>query len=124
MKTAQEQLETHQIKDGHAQCKARVESLAGAARDVGLRLLGKPSEWYYSLLYNLSFKEREKIAKDLEALTAADKLELFNALFPQLGPTVAYAFEMQKRLPYQTGYSRKAFRAPSLPAATLEARLG
>ena len=122
--TAQEQLETFQIKDGHAQAKARVKTLAGAARDVGLRLLGKPSEQYYSLLYTLSSKEQEKLAKNLEGLSGADRLELFNTLFPQLGPTVAHALEMQKGLPYQVGYSRKAFRAPDLPAATLEARLG
>lgn len=61
--------------------------------------------------------------KQLDALPTGERVKVFAALFPGLGPQVDAGWELGKRLPYQGHMGRKAFRAPSDLAATRERRL-
>ena len=120
--TANEQLESYRLKNGRAVCKDRVEALSGAAREVGLRFFEKPAR-YRSMLGERDVQERQQIMQALEDLSEDNKNALFTAFFPAFGSVVTYAFEMQKALPYQLGYYRKAFRAPNDSNLTLNARV-
>jgi hypothetical protein len=65
----------------------------------------------------------ETAAAELDALAAGDRTDLFTALHPQLGPTFGRLWVDLRNQPYQTGWSRKAFRAPNEPALTRRTRM-
>ena len=48
---------------------------------------------------------------------------LFSALFPSLGHHLEAWWQLRKLQPYQDGWLRRAFRAPTLPSLTLPRRL-
>ncbi len=66
---------------------------------------------------------RERAAKRLLALGDADRRGVFGALFPHLAPHVEAAWRLHDRLPYQSGWMRKPFRAPQPPAQADAARV-
>jgi HEAT repeat protein len=61
-------------------------------------------------------------AKQLDNLKKKERQQVFEALFPTLANEVEAGWRLKQRLPYQTGEDRKAFRAPSKPALSREAR--
>jgi hypothetical protein len=59
----------------------------------------------------------------IDNLSDAERLSLFTFFFPQFAPTVAQAWQLFDRLPYQIGYLRRAFHAPNHPELHREKRL-
>lgn len=59
----------------------------------------------------------------LNALPETDRAGLFEALFPTLASYVEAGFQLKLSMPYQTGYHRRAFRAPGRPELYADARL-
>src|SRR5437868_9767440 len=53
--------------------------------------------------------------KAWDAVSAGDRRKLFDTIFPAIGSHVDAGWRLRARLPYQTGYGRKSFRAPSEP---------
>jgi len=54
-------------------------------------------------------------AFQLESATIADRAAAFTLIAPQLAPAMESAWQLLKTGPYQTGYARRAFRAPRHP---------
>lgn len=68
----------------------------------------------------------EAVERGFEALYALDparRTAVFAALVPRVASTVEAAWKLFGRLPYQTGWQRKAFRAPGDEAAAYTARV-
>ncbi|MGJ5819921.1 DUF5724 domain-containing protein [Paludibaculum fermentans] len=59
----------------------------------------------------------------IEGLSTGARLQLFSALFPGIAEHVEASWQLQKKLPYQMGYARRAFRAPRHPEYTSETRI-
>jgi hypothetical protein len=68
-------------------------------------------------------KEREALSPMFKDITAAQRVELFEALFPGLGAMVEKGWQLFDHLPYDAGYEMKAFRAPGRDALLLDKRL-
>jgi hypothetical protein len=75
---------------------------------------------------DLTWEQRKKLRRDagaaLDAMSAKDRINVFQAFFPKMGESVDHAWQLLRRAPFQTGYLRRSFRAPGRPAATLELR--
>ena len=63
-------------------------------------------------------KRVAKATKALESLTNKDRKQLFDIVSPNLTAAFENGWELSKSLPYQRGYTRKAFRVPSSPRLT------
>src|SRR5262249_37617989 len=72
--------------------------------------------------WELRAKWEEEPFPVFDRMAAKERRRLFDALFPRFGGHVEAAWQLATRLPYQTEYARKSFRAPNDPARTLEAR--
>lgn len=59
----------------------------------------------------------------LDALNDEDRRAIFDTLFGRLAPNVQQGYDLLYRLPYQTDYRRKAFRAPYSSRVTRSTRL-
>jgi Family of unknown function (DUF5724)/Domain of unknown function (DUF4132) len=73
-----------------------------------------------------ALRHREAIARGFKALTALDparRTEVFATLVPRVAIAVEAAWQLLGRLPYQTGWRRKAFRAPDNESASYTARV-
>jgi hypothetical protein len=62
-------------------------------------------------------------ARTFDAVSAGQRGALFSALFPQLGQHLETLWQLGKSQPYQSGWQRRAFRAPDTPQLTLVPRL-
>jgi hypothetical protein len=65
---------------------------------------------------------RQQAVIAFERLSSEHRQRLFAAFFPEFAEHAESAWQLQKRLPFQTGWMRKAFRAPSDAEYTSEAR--
>ena len=68
-------------------------------------------------------QEQIKAVIALDKLAERERLRVFAAISPALAPMMEQALQLLKTLPYQQGYSRKAFRAPNHPDGTAQGRL-
>jgi Family of unknown function (DUF5724)/Domain of unknown function (DUF4132) len=86
-------------------------NLPATARTLGHAILGH-DENGVARTWQSRRKERQPVAARLEKESPAFRRRLFAALFPKLEESVETAWQFLDRLPYQTGYARKAFRTP------------
>jgi hypothetical protein len=100
---------------------ARLQKLPKPAAAAGFGLLellptGKPpKEW----------ADRTKLGLAAAATLTADaklRAKVFAALFPTLAADIEAGWQLRARLPYTTGYNRRAFRAPNRPELLVTAR--
>lgn len=68
-------------------------------------------------------QNQQKIIECMTKLDEAGRLLLFESFFPGLAPAVERGWQLLDRLPYQSGWSRKPFRAPGHPSALLVRRV-
>lgn len=61
-------------------------------------------------------------AELLENLRTNQRVAVFDSLFPGLGVALEAMWRLQESLPYQTGFARRAFRAPDHPTLIRTAR--
>lgn len=67
-------------------------------------------------------QQQLKAARELDKISAAQRAEVMGALHPGLGPSLARWWTDAQGRPYQRGWDRKAFRAPTAPSLTVEVR--
>ena len=115
---AAEQLKQWVVEDYQTRREARVALLPAPLRDVALAIIdvNNPDP--------IGWKEREEQEKreaarqaayvSLSTLPPAERTQIFAAWFPGLQTAVERGYHQFTRLPYQSGYSRKSFRAASL----------
>jgi hypothetical protein len=106
-----------------------LSKLPAPARSLGHALLAHDEDGLHD--YERQGRERWQAVLRLEKETPAARRRLFAALFPKLEDSVEAAWQFLDRLPYQTGFARKAFRRPgrgphlaSRAAALLDGLLG
>jgi hypothetical protein len=88
-----------------------IKKLNGATRSIGQRALGLDDKGP-KLTGLTEFQFRNRVLANFKELDEAQLTELAKALFPRTGDVVQAALALQELLPYQVGYSRKAYRAP------------
>jgi Family of unknown function (DUF5724)/Domain of unknown function (DUF4132)/HEAT repeats len=98
----------------------RLAKLDRSTRAIGQLVLGydEKGKRANDYLWNL----RNIAVAALKPLPESELLRLGEALFPRDTDGFKAAWALQARLPYQTGYLRKPFRAPDRPDLLIEAR--
>ncbi|MGK7872686.1 MAG: DUF5724 domain-containing protein [Xenococcaceae cyanobacterium] len=111
---AREQLQALRIEDWRAQRIAKMANLPEGWREIGWGILGCES--------NGQPVNTQAALKQLDALRPSERLHIFAVLFPQFSSQVEQAWQLIPRLPYQSDWQRKAFRAPNNPEITFHRR--
>lgn len=120
---AKERLKEFQAKDQEAVFDAIVAQLPEAPRTVCYNLVGRDSDGKLFSGQNLNrYTVGEQALKQLVAFDTTNRMAVFTAFFPTLAPHVEAAWRFHDHLPYQSGYLRKPFRAPSHPLRADAAR--
>ncbi len=118
---AQVQLQQFYLTDWKAQCVRQFGQLPDLLRMVSYGILGYDADgkpFAHAEFYLL----QEQFHQQLDQLTPADRLQIFCILFPKFAETVEAAWQLLQQLPYQSGYSRRSFRAPHHPEFSAEKR--
>jgi hypothetical protein len=111
---AQKRLDAQEVKGWKARRGARIAKLGPKASLAAAAVLKDD-------LYDLG-ERRNDCGPALERLSARQRTALFDAFLPGLGEHVARMWAAGLRRPYQSGWWRRAFRAPNDPPVTLPAR--
>ena len=114
-------LKQFQIKDGGERRVAACRKLPRKLRNIALPFVTS-SFWFAP-----GDRDQQKFQRAQERflkLSDRDRLKIFAAFFPHFGPVVQAAWDLQRALPYQLGYARKAFRAPHDPERVQARQLG
>lgn len=97
----------------------RLHSLPGAAARIGVAFLERQTR----SLMDPEADARQSIQRELVDLGEFERRLVFQTLFPTIADHVENTWQMLRRLPYQTGYLRRAFRAPTRPDYTNSRRV-
>jgi len=103
--------------------RERVADLRSPLREIGLGLLGRNDKGKEIGHWQKSRRVKVQSGAMLDALPAEERREIFMALCPTVADHVEAAWKLQGLRPFQSSYSRRAFRSPRNPAATLEVRV-
>ncbi len=127
---SQEELAKFRIENALKRSEQRLSKLPTPISGLGNQLLThievqKDRSGQVSYFYSrrTSIEEKDFLATfvQLEHLKPKERIKLFGALFPKFPEAVESAWQLRKSMPYQIGYSRKAFRVPDAEV-TLNAR--
>jgi len=118
---ANERLKEFRAADPDAVFTAALPGLTETQRAVCYGLLGRDGQGR-ALSGMEQYTTRERVTLQILALDDTDRLTVFATLFPRLAPHVEAAWRLHDRLPYQSGGTRKPFRAPNHPARADAAR--
>jgi hypothetical protein len=119
---AQERLKEFQRPDGAQSRKKAAAALPPELSGIALGLLGYRKDGSSPNDRSGTERPTEEASVRLAGCDAVERQRIFAALFPPLAPQVEAAWQMFARLPYQTGYARKAFRSAHHPIANHPAR--
>lgn len=104
----------NRLEQGAKKLSAELKKVAEVAFGFGDQ---KPPEhnqdWHQS--WHWRQQRIEKLGKQLIQLSAAERAKLFAIVAPKLAPALEVAMQLLIAAPYQMGYNRKAFRAPTRP---------
>lgn len=111
---AQLQLQTLSSPDWRSQRLQQLDTLPEKLRTIGYGILkcgadAKPLE------YPDYRQVQEQAQQQFDALESSERLQILSILFPTFAATVETAWQLFGHLPYQSGYSRRSFRAPTCP---------
>jgi hypothetical protein len=111
---ARDRLEAQKVKGWNARRAARIATLGSKASAAAALVLGEdPRGWS---------ERRHDCGPALKALSERQRTALFGAFVPGMGDHVERMWAAGVERPYQTGWERRAFRAPNDPAVSLPAR--
>jgi hypothetical protein len=118
---AQEALKQVRIEDWHQRRLAALKRLSRPLAEVGRAVLGydaqdKPLDW------SEKHTAHQMAVEQLDAMTAGERGKVFATLFPKIAGHLEAAWQLCHRLPFQIGWGRKAFRAPTDPVASRPGR--
>src|SRR5438874_733288 len=118
---ARERLKAFEIADKDKRLNERISLLPEDLRTVAFGMIGRKPDGK-EFAYKTYSESCKQAFKQFEALSAEQRRPILDSLSPTLALYVETAYSRFWRLPYQTGYTRKAFRAPYSPALSFEAR--
>lgn len=87
-----------------------------AVRETGFLLLGRSLDGSQLTAANVRRSVQVNANERLVQMSAGNRLALYRLMFKDCAEDIARTWELFARLPYQSGYARKPFRAPSDPA--------
>jgi hypothetical protein len=127
---ANAQLQAIRIQDWKEQRVKSIANLPQALRPVGWGILGRVRasraegnrDGQPFTDYQAGYNAEYAAFKQLDDLNAESRQTLFATLFPQIATHVEQAWQLITRLPYQSSYARRAFRAPNTPKITQSRR--
>lgn len=122
---AQEQLKTFYTPNWRQLRQEKAAVLPDALRPIALDLIGTEESRspYWGGWRERPTPQHEAITK-LSTLPTDQRLLIFESVFPKIGRYVEAGWQLQARLPYQSGYSRKAFRAANQLEVIHHSRVG
>ena len=122
---ARERLKEFQTPNLDAQLAAAVRPLSEAQRTACYGLLGRDAQGkaFFGGDYAARQKALDKAMAPLLGPDGADRRAVLGALFGPLAPHVEAGWRLHDRLPYQSGWMRKPFRAPQHPRRADAARV-
>lgn len=121
-KQAQKELEKVKVETWEIDRVAALKNLPETLRKAARPLLGVEEDGG-----NLNYLERTKLRNEyapvVSGLSSAQRIDFFETLCPRLGKAMEDAWRLFDRLPYQSGYQPKAFRAPGHDNLLLDRRI-
>ena len=119
---AQEALKQYYVEDWQQRRLSALAKLPKALREPGRALMvhdpqGKPIEDR-----DVRQQTLDRAIKQLETMSARDRLKLFETFFPRLADHIEDGWKLLSQLPYQRNYDRKPFRSPRLTIASRQSR--
>jgi hypothetical protein len=112
---AQARLKEYQVADWQATRLAQLAKLPPKLRSIGYGIFGHNNNGKPIGSHNLTGAIEHSIIL-LGELAPVDRLQIFAIIFPQFAPTVEATWQSFPTWTYQTGYTRRSFRAPSIDA--------
>jgi hypothetical protein len=119
---AEKRLKAFQIKGWEKDRLAALGSLPKGLCEVGRYLLNRDAAGKPWRNWQKRQQTQPRIMKELSELPARDRKRIFAVLFPKLADVLERAWQLIGRLPYETDYDRKPFRAPGLASVYQGAR--
>src|SRR5580698_6988258 len=98
---------------------AAADGLQTGLRETARTILGADEET------RLSIRDKKHYREILKAFLGMDqpaRLQFFETMAPGLGAAVERGWQLLNRLPYQTSFQRKPFRAPNHPEVLITRR--
>jgi Family of unknown function (DUF5724)/Domain of unknown function (DUF4132) len=119
---AQKELQKIKVETWQASRVAALKKLPEKLRQAARPVMGVEEDGE-ELNYLQRNKLRDEYSPFIAGLNSAQRTEFFEALCPGLGKAVEDAWRLFDRLPYQSGYETKAFRAPGHDNLLLDRRM-
>jgi Family of unknown function (DUF5724)/Domain of unknown function (DUF4132) len=104
--------------------ESRVGALPAEHQDIAHQLAGTRYDGQGWDAYADWHRRQWRAAEAVDGWGDAERLELMTALSPGLGAALARYWVDGQAQPYQTGYTRRSFRAPRDPSLTRHTRAG
>src|SRR5579871_4625219 len=119
---AQEQLKEFAVTEGEERRLKRIATLPKALHPSAYGLSGYQPDGKAIKDYKQQREAKTDAVDKLTSFPAADRILVFTACCPHLGPQMEHAWQLFERLPYQGHGMRKAFRAPGSPQILASSR--
>lgn len=128
---AREVLMTYLVKDVPAKQARAVAGLPSDLRKIAYIFMGRNSDGK-PFVFNYQdpdgttrmWQDKHRAMQTFDFLSQNDRLRILEILFPRIASHVERTLEFMKQTPYPQGYTRRSFRAPHYPEATLAKRFG
>src|SRR5262249_38624803 len=121
---AEKRLKEFQIKNWHKKRLDELGALPAKLCEVGRALLDRDATGKPFKSWQKRNEATEKAHDQLQRLSARDRQRIFSVLFPKLAAHLEAGWQLCARLPYEAGYERKGFRAPTDESVAKVARVG
>lgn len=130
----EKQLAEFRTDDSSEELKKRIkpvfQSFSGPLREFGIQLFDLNDENDDESVDESEHSSQQAKQKQqqlrylaFDKATVKQRKQVFNALAPEIADYLEDAWQLLKTLPYQSGYQRRAFRAPNNPEASLGSRV-
>lgn len=119
---AQAELKKLENKDWIAARVVAADGLPGGLRDTARSVLGV-EDTAMSKLRGANTKRQQEVFQAFKGMDANARRQFFETMAPGLGETIEQGWQLIERLPFQSSYSRKPFRAPGHPEALIARRI-
>ena len=111
---AQAQLRTVYIADWRSQRIQQMGNLPQLLQSIGYGILGYDADGRRFNSVKL-YEVQNRSLQQFDELVSSDRLQILSVIFPKFAAIVEAAWQLIAQLPYQSTYSRRAFRSPNHP---------
>jgi Domain of unknown function (DUF4132)/Family of unknown function (DUF5724) len=107
--------------DGQNRVVAAAKALPAKLQEIALEIMRKRDD-EEDLTWEESHKIQSAAVGRLDSLSPSERAQIFSLVSPHLVAAMEATWQLYYTMPYQTGWTRKAFRVPSDFSATLGRR--